>query len=77
MNKSSSFRLKQLWLRRYPTRLLGVKDENVEAQVDGGSNANIFIDKRYFHLLTSAKGKIIQVTMTSGDYEGVEIVIFK
>ena len=52
-----------------------MKDENVEAQVDGRSNANIFIDKRYFHLLTSAKGKIIQVTMTSGDYEGVEIVI--
>ena len=74
-NEISSFRLKQEWLRRYPRRLLGVKEENVEAQIDGGSNANIFTDKRYFHLLTPTKRKRIQVTGTSGDYEEVGIVI--
>ena len=62
-------------MRRYPRRFLGVKEKNVEAQIDGGSNANIFTDKRNFHLLTPTKGKIIQVTGTSGDYEGVGIVI--
>ena len=61
MNKISVFRLKQEWMRRYPIKLLGVKEANVEAQIDGGSNANIFTNKRYFHLLTPTKGKIIQV----------------
>ena len=75
MNKIGSSRLKQEWLRRYPTRLLGVKEAIVEAQVDGGSNAKICTNKNYFYLLTSTKGKIIQVTWTSGDYEGVGIVI--
>ena len=31
MNKISSFRLKQEWLRRYPIKLLGIKEENSEA----------------------------------------------
>ena len=75
MNKIPSFRLKQERLRRYTIRLLEVKEANVEAQIDGGSNANIITDKRYFNLLTSTKGKIIQVTGSSGDYEGVGIVI--
>ena len=75
MNKISSFRLRQEWLRRFPIKLLEVKEANVGAQTDGGSNANIFTDKRDFHLLTPTKGKIIQVTGTSGDYEGVGIVI--
>ena len=60
---------------RYPIRLWGVKEANVEAQIDGGSNANIFTDKRYFYLLTPTKRKRIQVTGTSGDYEEVGIVI--
>ena len=59
MKEISSFRLKQEWLRRYPGRLLGVKKASVEAQIDGGSNKNIFTDKRYFDLLTLTKGKII------------------
>ena len=44
-------------MRRYPIKLLGVKEANVEAQIDGGSNANIFIDKIYFPLLTPTKEK--------------------
>ena len=35
----------------------------------------MFTDKRYFHLRTPTKEKIIQVTGISGDYEGVGIVI--
>ena len=64
-------------MHRYPIQLLGVKEENDEVQNDGRSNANIFTDKRYFHLLTPTKGKIIQVTGTSGEYEGVGIVIIQ
>ena len=52
-----------------------MKEENFEGQVHGGLNANICIDKRYFHLLIPKKGKIIHVTGTSEDYEGVGIVI--
>ena len=36
MKKINSCRLKQEWLRRYPTRLLGIKEANVKAQVDRG-----------------------------------------
>ena len=62
-------------MHRYQIKLLGVKEANVEVQNDGRSNANIFTDKRYFHLLIPKKGKRIHVTGTSGDYEGVGIVI--
>ena len=57
MNKTSSFRLTQEWLRRYPIQLLGVKEANVKAQINGGSNAKIFIDKIYVFLLTPTKEK--------------------
>ena len=58
-----------------PKQIIRNKGGNFEAQVDGGLNTNIFIDKRYFHLLIPKKGKRIHVTGTSADYEGVGIVI--
>ena len=57
MNKISSLRLKQEWLRRYPIQLLRVKEADVDAQIDGRSNANIFTDKRYFIYLLLQKEK--------------------
>ena len=44
-------------MHRYQIKLLGVKEANVEVQNDGRSNANIFTDKRYFHLLIPKKEK--------------------
>lgn len=57
MNKISSFSLKREGLFQHPTRLLGIKEADVEAHVDGLSNANIFTEEKHFHVLTPTQGK--------------------
>ena len=50
---------------------------NIIAQVDGGSNANIFTDEGYFHIITRIEGTITQVTGNPGVYTGIGIVLWK
>ena len=52
-----------------------VTTADIEVQVDGGSNANIFDKSKYFYTFTPYKGNIQQVTGDCGQYEGVGIVL--
>ena len=52
-----------------------VTTADIEAQVDGGSNANIFDKYEYFFTFTPCKGNIQQVTGDCGQYQGVGIVL--
>ena len=49
----------------------------MEAQVDGGSNSNIFILEIYVYIITYTTGQIMQVTGDPGEYTGIGIVLTK
>lgn len=58
-----------------PRKLMTMTTVDVETQVDGGSNANIFDEFIYVYTFTPCKGNILQVTEDCGQYEGVSIVL--
>ena len=62
MNRISSFKIKQEWLRWYPINVYKIKDADVEAQLDREYNSHIFIKKRHFYAITYMSGEITQVT---------------
>ena len=46
-----------------------MKDADVEAQLNGGSNSHIFIKERYFYEITYTTGEITQVTEHIGKHK--------
>ena len=69
-----TFETTRIWLNEIPNQSFQAIDKDVLCHWDGGSNSNLFRDKKYFFVLQDIETKVTQVSGTQATVTGIGIV---